>query len=784
MELQSGLGLLIQQYKALLKNIIVSWRNRRSTIAQLLSPFFFVFLLYAISQALANQPNSVYDPQPLLVPPIPPCEDKFFITLPCFDFAWSGNDTALIVSIVDRIMNNNPARPIPPNKVKSFRTKKEVDEWLYNNPTHCPGALHFAVRNKTVISYGVQTNSTQIAKRNQNEDPTFKFQIPLQIAAEREIARTLIGGNLLTLDWDSLNDPNEQAKLKSKLIQEAGPAFFLAIAMFGFVFQIRSLVTEKELKLHQAMTMMGLYDTAYWLSWLTWETLFALFSSLLTVLCGMIMMLRLKGFPYKKKVAVIYRIMWSLFPPNLLSKAIELLAFATATAKCDGISWSKRSECSVPDCVITIGTGKGGNKVEVPQVEHKTPDDEDVFEEENTVKQQAKEGIVDPNVAVQIRGLVKTYPGKIEIGCCKLTRKSHFHAVKGVWLNIPKDQLFCLLGPNGAGKTTSISCLTGIAPVTSGDALIYGHSVRSSVGMTNIRKIIGVCPQFDILWDILTGEEHLHLFASIKGLPDSSIKLVAQKSLAEVRLTEATQRRAGSYSGGMKRRLSVAIALIGDSKLVILDEPTTGMDPITRRHVWDIIENAKKGRAIILTTHSMEEADILSDRIGIVAKGTLCCIGTSIRLKSRFGSGIVANMSFTDTTTSEEEAIAKTRHEALRKFFKHHLNVVPKEETNYFLSNVIANEKEHLLTNFFAELQERESEFGIADIQLGLTTLEEVFLNVASKAALETATVENNLVTLTLTSGTSMLIPVGVKHIGIPRTESPHNPRGLMVKIY
>lgn len=152
-------------------------------------------------------------------------------------------------------------------------------------------------------------------------------------------------------------------------------------------------------------------------------------------------------------------------------------------------------------------------------------------------------------------------------------------------MNIPKDQLFCLLGPNGAGKTTSISCLTGIAPVTSGDAPIYGHSVRSSVGMTNIRKIIGVCPQFDILWDTLTGEEHLHPFASIKGLPDSSIKLVAQKSLAEVRLTEAAQRRAGSYSGGMKCCLNVAIGLIGDPKLVILDEPTTGMDPITWRHV-------------------------------------------------------------------------------------------------------------------------------------------------------------------------------------------------------
>lgn len=96
-----------------------------------------------------------------------------------------------------------------------------------------------------------------------------------------------------------------------------------------------------------------------------------------------------------------------------------------------------------------------------------------------------------------------------------------------------------------------------------------------------------------------------------------------------------------SYSGGMRRRLSVAVALIGNPKLVILDEPTTGMDRITRRHVWDIIENTKKGRAIFLTTHTMEEADILSDRIGIMAKGRLRCIGTSIRLKSKFGTGFM-----------------------------------------------------------------------------------------------------------------------------------------------
>ncbi|KAK0588286.1 hypothetical protein LWI29_037212 [Acer saccharum] len=115
---------------------------------------------------------------------------------------------------------------------------------------------------------------------------------------------------------------------------------------------------------------------------------------------------------------------------------------------------------------------------------------------------------------------------------------------------------------------------------------------------------------------------------------------VAENSLAEVRLSEAAKVRAG-----MKCRLSVAIALIGHPKLIILDEPTTGMDPISRRHVWDIIENAKRGRAIILTTHSMEEADILGDRIGIMAKGRL--------RKSRFGTGFIANIRFTRSDNGE-----------------------------------------------------------------------------------------------------------------------------------
>ncbi|XP_060170118.1 ABC transporter A family member 2-like [Lycium barbarum] len=891
MELQGGFPLLVQQYKALFKkNVLLAWRNKPATFLQLFSSFFFIFLLFCIRTANESRKSAstfakeLHDPQTMGGPPIPPCEDKFFIKTPCYDFIWSGKDSKTIGDIVRKIMANNPGRPIPPNKVLAFNTKKDVNKWLFDNPVRCPAAVHFKILNGNKIGYSLQTNSTAVVKRGQEEDPTFKFQIPLQLAAEREIARSLIGDPNFPWDVSFKEYPHPPGDTFN---EEALTTiiFFLAVAIFGFVFQISALITEKELKLRQAMTMMGLFDTAYWLSWVTWEALLSFFSSVLTVIFGMMfqfdfflrnnvivvfllfflfqltmvsfaywlsafttkaasattlafvifivgfitMVISNLGFPYSPQFKADYRTLWSLFPPNLLTIGLQLLTKATESPKDPGINWSNVAKClpKEPGCVVTMQdvyilhvktfffwfvlaiyfdniipnisgvrkskfyflypgywTGNGGSRVKeggnnsccsgsLPRLEPITPDDEDVLKEETTVKQQATEG-GSSNIAVQIRGLVKTYPGKSK-GCCK--RSPPFHSVKGLWLNVEKDQLLCMLGPNGAGKTTTISCLTGINPVTAGDASVYDQSIRSSMGMTNIRRMMGVCPQFDILWDALSGEEHLQLFANIKGLPPAEIDTVVAQLLSQSKITKvAAKMRSSSYSGGMKRRLSVAAALIGDPKLVILDEPTTGMDPITRRHVWDIIENAKKGRAIILTTHSMEEADVLSDRIAIMAKGRLRCIGTSIRLKSRFGTGFIANVGFSSETSSQPEAV--------KQFFRRRLDVVPKEESKSFLTYVIPHDKESLLTEFFAELQARESEFGIKDIQLGLTTLEEVFMNIARQAELETAIAEGKFTTLTLSSGISLEVPAGSRFVGIPGTKSPQNPGGIMVEVY
>ncbi|PKA47627.1 ABC transporter A family member 2 [Apostasia shenzhenica] len=820
MELQSGARLFAQQYKALLlKNAILTWRHKRSAILQLFSSLFFIFLIFCIDKSVKSRfsfttaYDNVFDPKEVVSPPIPSCEEKVYIRKPCFDFVWSGNGSARIRGIVSAIMRNNPGREIPSEKVKSFTTPDAVDVWLLSNPLRCPGALHLVEKNSTVISYGLQTNSTSVAKRGNYEDPTFKFQIPLQVAAEREIARFLLEDP--NFDWVvRFKEFAHPATETFSTVGQAGPTFFLAIAMFGFVFQISSLVTEKELKLRQAMSIMGLYESAFWLSWLTWEALLTFLAALFTVLFGMLFqfnfflhnsfavlflvfflfqlnmlsfafmistfisksssattvgfsifiigfltqLVTTFGFPYARTYTKFYRTIWSLFPPNLLAKALDILGTATATPEDPGISWQSR-EGGLCTCMGSLSPP-----------DYVIPDDEDVLAEETIVKQQAAEDNRDSSVAVQIHGLTKTYPGTTKIGCCKCTKTPPYHAVKGIWVNLAKDQLFCLL-------------------------------VRSSVGMSNIRRIIGVCPQFDVLWDALTSKEHLNLFASIKGLHPSLIKSVTEQSLAEVKLTNTAHVRAGSYSGGMKRRLSVAIALIGDPKMVFLDEPvnscvqlcvqTTGMDPITRRHVWDIIENAKKRRAIVLTTHSMEEADILGDRIAIMAKGRLRCIGTSIRLKSRFGTGYIANVSFLgsnpgQTATDAEQDASWEEPKALlvKQFFKNRLDVDPKEENKSFLTFVIPRDKESLLTEFFTELQDRENELGITDIQLGLTTLEEVFLNIAKQAELESASAEATMVTLSLSSGTSIQIPKGSRFVGIPGTETADNPRGVMVEVY
>jgi hypothetical protein len=197
--------------------------------------------------------------------------------------------------------------------------------------------------------------------------------------------------------------------------------------------------------------------------------------------------------------------------------------------------------------------------------------------------------------------------------------------------------------------------------------------------------------------------------------------------------------------------------------VVFLDEPTTGMDPINRRHVWDVIEAAKQDRCVVLTTHSMEEADILGDRIAIMAKGRLRCLGSTVRLKSRFGAGYKISVSLGDKT-DEDSAASK----ALCELMSRHLAATPTDETTkaYMHFNVPAN-SEDKLARAFAELEERREELAIADVQLAMSTLEDVFLKIAKDSEMEEAIKENIKTSVTLSSGEQVEVLQGSEETGV-----------------
>lgn len=209
-------------------------------------------------------------------------------------------------------------------------------------------------------------------------------------------------------------------------------------------------------------------------------------------------------------------------------------------------------------------------------------------------------------------------------------------AVDGLSLRVEEGELFGLLGPNGAGKTTTISILCGLLKPTGGSATVCGYDVQKEA--VKIRRLIGVCIQETAVYPYLTGEENVKFFGDLYAMNKGTLESRCAMLFEKMGLVSDANRRVGKYSGGMKRRLSLILALIHDPKVVFLDEPTVGMDPQSRRAVWDFIRELKReGKTIILTTHYMEEAEELCDRVGIIDHGRLIALGPPKELIQRGG---------------------------------------------------------------------------------------------------------------------------------------------------
>lgn len=234
-------------------------------------------------------------------------------------------------------------------------------------------------------------------------------------------------------------------------------------------------------------------------------------------------------------------------------------------------------------------------------------------------------------IAIQTSSLTKQYRNKT--------------AVKSLNLSIKKGELFALLGVNGVGKTTTIKMLTGLSSPTSGDATLLGESI-----VTNpyaVKEKINVSPQETAVARNLSVKENLELIAQIYGFDKKDVEARVEEMLTTFSLTEVSKDKAKTLSGGMQRRLSIAMALISNPQILFLDEPTLGLDVIARRELWTAIEKLKGKITIILTTHYMEEAEALADRIGVMTKGILRAVGKAVEL-----------IEMTNTKTLEEAFIS------------------------------------------------------------------------------------------------------------------------------
>jgi len=237
-------------------------------------------------------------------------------------------------------------------------------------------------------------------------------------------------------------------------------------------------------------------------------------------------------------------------------------------------------------------------------------------------------------------------------------------AVNGIDLEINKGELFSLLGPNGAGKTTTIRMLCCLLKPTKGTASILGHDVVKTPFA--VKNLIGVSPQDTILSERLNCWENLALIGKVHGLSSNQVKRRSQELLETMGLMERAKDQVRKFSGGMKRRLSIAMALVSDPQVLFLDEPTLGLDPQARRNIWEYIAGLKGKKTILLTTHYMEEADFLSDRIGIIDEGKVVALGTSQELKTSL-IGMRSMVVSTDNLTGEVIADLHNKYSRVAK---------------------------------------------------------------------------------------------------------------------
>ncbi|XP_068631847.1 phospholipid-transporting ATPase ABCA3-like [Battus philenor] len=337
---------------------------------------------------------------------------------------------------------------------------------------------------------------------------------------------------------------------------------------------------------------------------------------------------------------------------------------------------------------------------------HRKPLPDDLIEDNlsEVIKEKDPTG---HDIGVKINNLTKVFGNNV--------------AVNNLNLNIYKDQITVLLGHNGAGKSTTISMMTGNVEITRGTVWVAGYDVRQH--LHEARAHLGLCPQHNVLFNELTVREHLQFYARLKGYSGQQVHDEVDMLINNLEMQDKRDYMASGLSGGQKRRLCVGIALSGGASVVLLDEPTSGMDPASRRALWDLLQKMKKGRSMILTTHFMDEADILGDRVAIMSSGRLQCVGSPYFLKQHYGVG------YTLVVVKNDDFSPELCTEVINKYIP---NTSIKEDRGREVTYALTNNYSYLFEDMLKDLENNANKIQIKNYGLVATTLEDVFMSVGS----------------------------------------------------
>lgn len=309
-------------------------------------------------------------------------------------------------------------------------------------------------------------------------------------------------------------------------------------------------------------------------------------------------------------------------------------------------------------------------------------------------------------MAIETKNLTKVYDGNT--------------VVDHLSFQVKRGELLSLLGPNGAGKSTIINMLTTILKPDEGTAFINGHDIRKD--KEKVRQIIGITPQELVFYDELNARENLIFFGLMHGIDKKKLKADAEEILEQLGLADRTD-KTKNFSGGMKRRLNLAINIIMDPEIFFLDEPTAGLDPQARHVVWDYIEEVRKqGKTIVLTTHYMEEAELLSDRVIIIDRGEIIAEGTPEDLKEKYSEQNIMEVKFKDETN-----ITELKEKLKDLEFVKDIIIGPDKEISVYFDGGIINFTKILNQDIISDVTELEM------MRLRQNSLEDVFLKLTGR---------------------------------------------------